>query len=87
MLDVLCIILGALFVLMLWSAIIFNISDGSYGAATVTTGAILLLSSILSIIDKTNPKAIDVYRNKTTIEVTYRNGIAIDSTVVFKERK
>lgn len=86
MLNILCIILGALVVLMLCSAIIFNISDGSYGAATVTIGAILLLSSILSIIDKTNPKAIDVYRNRTTIEITYRNGVAIDSIVVFKEK-
>ena len=30
-----------------------------------------------------NPTAIDVYQGKTTLEVTYRNGIAIDSTVVF----
>ena len=86
MLDILCIILGALFILMILSATIFNISDDSYGAATVTVGAILLLSCMLSVIDKSNPTAIDVYRNKTTIEVTYRNGIAIDSTVVFKER-
>ncbi len=87
MLEVLCIILGALFFLMVCSAIIFNISDGSYGAATVTIGAILLLSSILSIIDKTNPKAMDVYRGKTTLEITYKDGVAIDSTVVFKDKK
>ena len=31
-----------------------------------------------------NPTAIDVYRGKTIIEVTYKNGVAIDSTVVFK---
>ncbi len=86
MLEVLCIILGVLTVLMICSAIIFNISDGSYGAATVTVGAILLLSSILSIIDKTNPKAIDVYRGKTTLEITYKDGVAIDSIVIVKEK-
>lgn len=28
---------------------------------------------------------IDVYRGKTTLEITYRDSIAIDSTVVLKE--
>jgi vacuolar-type H+-ATPase subunit I/STV1 len=28
---------------------------------------------------------IDVYRGKTTLEITYRDSIAIDSTVVWKE--
>lgn len=28
---------------------------------------------------------IDVYRGKTTLEITYRDNIAIDSTVVWKE--
>lgn len=84
MLDVLCIILLVVFGLMMTTAMFCNISNNYYGVATITTGAILLLTSILGGIDKSNPTAIDVYRNKTTIEVTYRNGVAIDSTVVFK---
>lgn len=32
------------------------------------------------------PKAIDVYQRKTTLEITYRDGVAIDSVVVFKEK-
>ena len=32
-----------------------------------------------------HPKAIDVYRGKTELEVTYRDSIAIDSTVVWKK--
>jgi Kef-type K+ transport system membrane component KefB len=28
---------------------------------------------------------IDVYRGKTTLEITYKDGIAIDSVVVWKE--
>ena len=34
---------------------------------------------------KTNPQAIDVYRNKTTLEITYKDSIPVDSVVVFKE--
>ena len=30
------------------------------------------------------PSALDVYRGKTTLEITYRDSIAIDSTVVYK---
>lgn len=34
---------------------------------------------------ETNPQAIDVYRNKTTLEITYKDSIPVDSVVVFKE--
>lgn len=30
------------------------------------------------------PKAIDVYRGKTTLQITYKNEIPIDTIVVFK---
>ena len=31
-----------------------------------------------------NPSAIDVYRGKTTLQVTYKNNVPIDTTVVYK---
>lgn len=31
------------------------------------------------------PTAIDVYRGKTTLEITYRDSVAVDSIVVWKE--
>lgn len=34
----------------------------------------------------TKPKPIDVYQGKTTLEITYRDSVAIDSVVVFKKR-
>ena len=33
------------------------------------------------------PTALDVYRGKTTLEITYRDSVAIDSTVVYKVKK
>lgn len=33
------------------------------------------------------PQAIDVYRGNTTLEITYRDSVAIDSIVVFKIKK
>ena len=32
----------------------------------------------------TTPSAMDVYQGKTTLEITYKDSIAVDSTVVFK---
>lgn len=43
---------------------------------------IIVLISIFKIND--SPKAIDVYRGNTTLEVTYRDSIPIDTIVVFK---
>lgn len=33
---------------------------------------------------KETPTALDVYRGKTTLEITYRDSIAVDSIVVYK---
>lgn len=44
----------------------------------------LALSSLVSLINYDVPKALDVYRGKTTLEITYRDSVAIDSTVVYK---
>ncbi len=42
--------------------------------------------SLLSLTNYNEPTALDVYRGKTTLEITYRDSVAIDSTVVYKVR-
>ena len=49
----------------------------------VIVGAITL-GIMHTIISKNTPTALDVYRGKTTIEITYRDSIPIDSVVVYK---
>lgn len=44
----------------------------------------LLFVSLFALINYNEPTALDVYRGKTTLEITYRDSIAIDSTVVYK---
>ena len=39
---------------------------------------------IISILNK--PKAIDVYQNNTTLEITYKDNVPIDSVVVWKDK-
>lgn len=50
-----------------------------------------ILSVIIPIVLLTvmfnKPKAIEVYQGKTTLEITYKDGIPVDSVVVFKDKK
>ena len=41
---------------------------------------------ICGLVSKSRPKAMDVYQGKTTIEYTIRDGVKVDSVVVFKEK-
>lgn len=43
-----------------------------------------IIGMILIRYDLKHPRAIDVYRGKTTLEITYKDGVAIDSVVVYK---
>lgn len=53
----------------------------------ILKGSIIALATICvcGIIKISSPQAIDVYRNRTTLEITYRDSIPVDSIVVFKE--
>ena len=42
---------------------------------------------ILSLSCVYKPSAIDVYRGKTTLEITYKDKVPVDSTVVWKINK
>ena len=44
----------------------------------------LALGSLFSLINHNEPTAIDVYRGKTELEITYRDSVAVDSVVVYK---
>ena len=44
------------------------------------------LAAFNNLVHYNEPKPIDVYRGKTTLEITYRDSVAIDSTVVYKTK-
>ena len=55
------------------------------GMSAATMGcAVLFGAFFVMILVKSEPTALDVYRGKTTLEITYRDSVAIDSTVVYK---
>ena len=47
-------------------------------------GTLLLVIGAVTLPDSKNPTALDVYRGKTTLEITYKDSVAVDSVVVFK---
>ena len=84
--------IGYLFWMFLTSAIIVFFLSYKYDseildAVALTLVGVALVTIILTIADCVRPKAIDVYRGKTTLEITYMDGVAIDSMVVYKEKK
>ena len=73
-------ILG-LFISLIWDIDVL-------GTVSCTSICLGLIITMCLIIDRnTNPTAMDVYQGKTTLEITYKDSVAIDSTVVFKERR
>ena len=49
-------------------------------------GTYSLSGGIMMHQESHKPTAMDVYQGKTTLEITYKDGIAIDSIVVFKNK-
>lgn len=45
----------------------------------------IFTAALIDYCHKDNPTALDVYQGKTTLEITYRDSIPVDSVVVFKE--
>ena len=89
MLVILFAILAVTLLVMVFIAITLSecsnvISSTAYGVSTLTVCIITFVTAVFTTIESRNPTAIDVYRGKTTLEVTYKNGVAIDSAVVFK---
>ena len=80
----------ALLILLLILVFVWNVfSKDDNNKETSCFCAIIVSAMVTGVIidykNKDNPTAIDVYQGKTTLEITYRDSIPIDSVVVFKE--
>lgn len=82
-------IIGILFILMavaLITTMLCCSKDHLAGFICILVG-ILVAGAVIMLTDNANtPKAIEVYQGKTTLEVTYRDSIPVDSVVVYKKR-
>lgn len=76
-------------IVFLLSAIFSVVYDGKVAeiSSEIHKYSVIALSAVCvcGIISISTPKAIDVYRGRTTLEITYKDSVPIDSVVVFKE--
>lgn len=86
--EILIILVTLVFLLVTLIMGVDSLSKAKYDSVGVVLVVSIILAFIVLITTlclKDNPRAIDVYRGDTTLERTYRDGIPIDSTVVWKE--
>ncbi len=78
-------LISGFFIITVAFIMLYVINEDNYGTTFLCTLAItfgvLCISEGLRI---TTPQAIDVYRGKTTLEITYKDSIPVDTVVVFK---
>lgn len=76
------------FILIVGGIICFIGSDSPFPGTimSILIGVILIMIAAAAE-EKYGPTAMDVYQGKTTLRITYEDGIPIDSVVVFKKNK
>lgn len=57
---------------------------GAFVACIISLFVVVEVNLVANIVEDPQPTAMDVYQGKTTLEYTIRDGIKIDSVVVFK---
>ena len=87
-LTILCFLL-----LLIWESIslLFNkdVGDVPIMVAKISSFIRLIMTIIIFIlflIIISRPTAMEVYQGKTELEITYKNGVPIDSVVVYKDK-
>ena len=50
-------------------------------------GTYILSGGIMMYQESCKPTAMDVYQGKTTLQITYKDSIPVDSVVVFKDKE
>jgi hypothetical protein len=86
---VLAVITGIVIIVLIILCIQFNNEGESYSLGifcgwAMTSLFVLEMICICESVSKPQPKAMDVYQGKTTLEYTIKDGIKVDSVVVWK---
>lgn len=89
--EVLSVVAGLALIILISECIHFNSEEETYGFGmfcgfTIAALFAIEIICICGIASKSRPKAMDVYQGKTTLEYTIKDGVKVDSVVVFKEK-
>lgn len=86
-------ILGLILISVGLLGIFFGLTydNAVFGIVLLVSCTLFIIGTVITLcwaIDgEINPTAMDVYQGKTTLEITYKDRVAVDSVVVFNERK
>ena len=81
--EIVLIVLCVLIILALvWN--IFDRDEHIFSALFIIALTFFFTICLDAYFNRDVPIAIDVYNNKTTLEITYRDSVAIDTVVVYK---
>lgn len=63
-----------------------NMEVGVFFGVFLSIFCVIEIGIVSNMIEELKPTTMDVYQGKTTLEYTIRDGVKIDSVVVFKEK-
>lgn len=76
-------------ILLILGVILLVIGTVKNNTLTTAFSGVIISWAFYSLIEykekRNYPTAIDVYRGKTTLQITYRDSIPVDTVVVFKK--
>ena len=79
------IIIGLIMIIIGLICLLKDVSGLAFFLGTI--GAYILSGGIIMYQESCKPTAMDVYKGKTTLEITYKDSVAVDSVVVFKDKE
>ena len=83
--ELIIILFVLLYVLFLFWNILTDDKDERFISAFLLTIIGIICFELIALYENRNtPTPLDVYQGKTTLEITYRDSIPVDSVVVFK---
>ena len=82
--GVLAILFLALILSFIWNAVSKD-TDRAISCFCAIICGIIFIIVLSDYCHKDEPTTLDVYQGKTTLEITYKDSIPVDSVVVFKE--
>lgn len=72
-------------IFFIWNVSTNDKDSRANSAFLLTISALIFFALFTSYENRNIPMAMDVYQGKTTLEITYKDSVQIDSIVVFKD--
>ena len=72
-------------IFFIWNVSTNDKDSRANSAFLLTISALIFFALFTSYENRNIPTAMDVYQGKTTLEITYKDSVQIDSIVVFKD--